>query len=134
MTFAIAQELPPQLDDIRKIEVEPMETAIVEFLEARAESGADLDYRSRGMLMQELRNPFIEHGCSQCTGDHPRPLIEPLEVPVDVFHDIRGPAIFQNGVLPTAFDRSQKQRNQHRLLGWAEPDGLFQRHEVFRSA
>jgi hypothetical protein len=63
--LAVGEKFPAQFDGIRKIEVEPVQGAVVEPFEAGIESGADLDHGALRMAGEKTLDPLVEHGGAQ---------------------------------------------------------------------
>src|SRR6185369_13248418 len=96
------KEAPPQFDHVRKLEVVPVNPAIVEPLEARVQSGADLHHGALRMPPQKVPHPYVEHGAPQATTRHPPPLSELAEIPIDRIYHLDRLGVFQNWLLPPA--------------------------------
>jgi hypothetical protein len=122
--LAIGEEPPPQLDDVRKVKVEPMHGAVVEPFEAGVESGADLDHGAFGMVAQKILDPLVKYRGPQDTTHDPPSLVESPEIPIEGFDHLDGLWISQDRMLSLGLGRAEIERNQHRLLHLAQLEGL----------
>ncbi len=60
VSLLIADELPAQFDDIRKIQVVPLHLAVVHTFEARIESASDVNHYSVRVMAEEIPGVAVE--------------------------------------------------------------------------
>ena len=113
-----ADKLPPQRDDIRQIQVVPLDLAIVHTLEARIEATPDMDNDCLRAASQEIPRVAVEFPVAEDQRHlfilgHLEP--DPGEVIAHLRDQRHGPLVFDQGVRALRFRRSDVERDEQRF-------------------
>jgi hypothetical protein len=112
----IDEEVAAKVDGVRQVEVDPVESAVVDAFEAGVEAGADLHNGSVGHPVEEAFDPMIEDEGAQVGAGQASDLTEPAEVVVERLHHLDGAPVAKHAVGLVGFDRPRVQRDQQGLL------------------
>ena len=116
----VLEEAPPQRDHIGQVEVEPVDRAVVEPLEAGVEARADLHDRARRVPLQELPYPQVEEQCAQVRPEQALRAVEAGEVVVQGVDHLHGPRIPEHAARFARLNRTGVEGDEQRLLDVAE--------------
>ena len=129
----VGEELPPQLDGVGQVQVDPVHPAVVHPLEAAVQPGADLHYRARRVPGQEVADPGVHQRGPQ--HGH-RPARAPAVLGIDLHRarDLHRFRVPQQGMAPLGRPGPGQQRDEQRLLHRPQPGLLPVRHARYYTA
>ena len=112
----LRQQLPPKRDDIRKVEIDPEDLAVVDPLEPRVQAGSELHDSPTGIAPQEVAYEPVElaqpnHYLHQITAGES----DPSPVVVDLGNHHCGQGIRHERLAFALFHSPRPQRDEQRL-------------------